>query len=119
MNRPSTDDKARSSFQHLMRPVVLWSHSPQFPISAFRHVALRSLKRWSEGSHAAAFLIPTGPFHSRRVRWVFRKAFRDAPARLAVTSIAPEQCQSWWKKEQTLIDFQNEVVKSGFYHVRY
>ena len=83
------------------------------------HDEALTLKRWSENSHAASFLIPTGPFHSRRVRWVFRKAFRDAPARLAVTSIAPEQCQSWWKKEQTLIDFQNEVVKSGFYHVRY
>ena len=77
------------------------------------------LKQWSKDSQAASFLIPTGPFHSRRVRWVFRKVFRDAPARFAVTSINPEQCQYWWKTEKTLIDFQNELCKSLYYHLKY
>lgn len=78
-----------------------------------------TLRHWSKDSHAASFLIPTGPFHSRRVRWVFRKVFRSVPARFAVTTIDPELCQHWWKDEKTLIDFQNEVVKFGFYLSRY
>ena len=78
-----------------------------------------TLKAWSKDSHAESFLIPTGPFHSRRVRWVFRKVFRDATARFTVTSIDPKQCRDWWRHEKTLIDFQNEFVKFGFYVIRY
>jgi uncharacterized SAM-binding protein YcdF (DUF218 family) len=78
-----------------------------------------TLREWLKDSHASSFLIPTGPFHSRRVRWVFRKAFGDAATRLTVTSIDPKECQDWWQHERTLIDFQNEVVKFGYYLVRY
>jgi uncharacterized SAM-binding protein YcdF (DUF218 family) len=78
-----------------------------------------TLRQWSKDSHSASFLIPTGPFHSRRVRWVFRKVFRDAPVRFAVTSIDPKQCQDWWQHEKVLIDFQNEVVKFCYYRLKY
>jgi uncharacterized SAM-binding protein YcdF (DUF218 family) len=77
-----------------------------------------TLKLWSKESQAKSFLIPTGPFHSRRVRWVFRKTLQDS-ARLTVTSIRPEECQNWWSDEKTLIDFQNEVVKHLYYHLKY
>ena len=83
------------------------------------HDEALTLRRWTKDSHAASFLIPTGPFHSRRVRWVFQKAFRDATARFTVTSIEPEQCHDWWRHEKTLIDFQNEFIKFGFYVIRY
>jgi len=79
----------------------------------------QTLKQWSRESGAASFLIPTGAFHSRRVRWVFRKAFRDAASRLTVTSISPEECQDWWKHEKTLLDFENEFFKSVYYHLKY
>jgi uncharacterized SAM-binding protein YcdF (DUF218 family) len=82
------------------------------------HDEALSLKEWSKDSHAASFLIPTGPFHSRRVRWVFHKQLGNS-ARLTVTSIHPEQCRDWWKKEKTLIDFETEAVKFGFYLVKY
>ena len=83
------------------------------------HDEALTLKQWSQDSHAASFLIPTGPFHARRVRWVFRKVFRDAPARLTVTTIDPNECQGWWRHEKVLMDFQNEVVKFAYYLVRY
>jgi uncharacterized SAM-binding protein YcdF (DUF218 family) len=78
-----------------------------------------TVKRWSKESHATSFLIPTGPFHSRRVRWTFHRAFRDRPARFTVTSIDPDQCRVWWKHEGTLIEFQNDVIKYGFYRLKY
>ena len=77
-----------------------------------------TLKQWCKEFHAASFLIPTGPFHSRRVRWVFHKTLRDS-ARLTVTSISPEECKDWWKDEKTLLDFQNEIIKSLCYHLKY
>jgi uncharacterized SAM-binding protein YcdF (DUF218 family) len=83
------------------------------------HGEALTLRNWSAASRAPSFLIPTGPFHSRRVRWVFRKVFKNSPARFAVTSIDARQCQDWWQHEKVLIDFQNEVVKFGFYIIRY
>ena len=77
-----------------------------------------TLKQWSKESKAASFLIPSGPFHSRRVQWVFHKNLRDS-ARLTVTSISPEECQDWWRDEKTLIDFQNEVIKYLYYRIKY
>ena len=78
-----------------------------------------AVRDWSKNSHAASFLIPTGPFHSRRVRWAFHRAFRSNPARFTVTSISPEQCRNWWRNEETLIEFQNDVIKSLYYHLKY
>ena len=78
-----------------------------------------AVKEWSKISHAASFLIPTGPFHSRRVRWAFRRAFTASPARFTVMSIGPEQCRNWWRNEETLIEFQNDVIKSLYYHLKY
>jgi len=78
-----------------------------------------TLKSWSVDSRAASYLIPTGPFHSRRVRWAFRRTFRGSPVRLTVTTINPDECQDWWEHEKTLLDFQNEVVKFGYYMIRY
>ena len=83
------------------------------------HDEALTLKQWSKASPAAAFRIPTGPLHSRRVSWVFRNVLWGAGVRFMVTSISPEQCQDWWQHEKVLIDFQNEVVKFGFYLVRY
>jgi hypothetical protein len=39
--------------------------------------------------------------------------------RLTVTTINPDECQDWWEHEKTLLDFQNEVVKFGYYMIRY
>jgi len=109
----------------LVRRILLSNAVPAAAIQilgtnlASTHDEALTLKEWSNNSHAASFLIPTGPFHSRRVRWAFRKVFRDVPARLTVTSINPEECQNWWQHEKVLIDFQNEVVKFGYYVIRY
>ncbi len=75
-------------------------------------------RQWSLTSHATSLLIPTGPFHSRRVRWAFRKNLDDG-VRTTVTSIRPEECQGWWMDERALLDFQNELVKSALYRLKY
>ena len=77
-----------------------------------------TLKAWCKESQASSFLRPTGPFHSRRVQWVFQKQLGNS-ARLTVTSISPEECQGWWRDEKTLIDFQNEVIKYFYYRIKY
>jgi uncharacterized SAM-binding protein YcdF (DUF218 family) len=109
----------------LMRRVLLSNAVPAEAIHFLgtnltsTHEEALTLKQWSKDAHAKSFLIPTGPFQSRRTKWVFRKAFRDPAARLIVTSIQPEACLDWWRDEKTLIDFQNEVVKDIYYHLKY
>jgi len=75
-----------------------------------------TVREWLKESGATSLIIPTGPFHSRRVRRVFHKALGSS-ARLTVRSIYPEECQTWWQHENTLIDFQNEIVKFAYYLV--
>ncbi len=77
-----------------------------------------TVKNWLKESGANSLISPTGPFHSRRVRWVFHKTLGDS-ARLTIRSIRPEECQDWWQHEGTLIDFQNEVIKFAYYLLVY
>jgi uncharacterized SAM-binding protein YcdF (DUF218 family) len=77
-----------------------------------------TVKAWLNESGATSLIIPTGPFHSRRVRWVFHKTLGNS-ARLTVRSIRPEVCQNWWQHEASLIDFQNEVIKFAYYLLAY
>jgi uncharacterized SAM-binding protein YcdF (DUF218 family) len=78
----------------------------------------KTVKEWMKETGATSVIIPTGPFHSRRVRWIFRKTL-DKSARLTVRSIRPETCHDWWQHETSLIDFQNETIKFAYYLLAY
>jgi uncharacterized SAM-binding protein YcdF (DUF218 family) len=74
----------------------------------------QTVKQWLKESGATSLIIPTGSFHSRRVRWVFHKVLGNS-ARLTIRSIRPEVYHDWWQHEGSLIDFQNEVIKFAYY----
>lgn len=78
-----------------------------------------TLRDWAKTNQVRQVLIPTNPFHTRRVRWFFRKVLRHSDLQIAVTAIEPEKARDWWRKEATLIDFQNELIKFAFYLVKY
>jgi uncharacterized SAM-binding protein YcdF (DUF218 family) len=78
----------------------------------------QTVKQWLKESGATSVIIPTGSFHSRRVRWVFHKVLGDS-ARLTIRSIGPEVCHDWWQHEGSLMDFQNEVIKFAYYLAAY
>ena len=66
-------------------------------------------------------LIPTDIFHTRRVRWLFRKQLRHTGVQVLVEAVPVReyQQQDWWRHEQGLVAFQNEVLKSLYYHLKY
>ena len=76
-------------------------------------------REWVKATGARTLLIPTGAFQARRARWVFHKGLRGTGVEVRVLAIGPEECDRWWKTEATLIDFQNEVIKYGFYRIKY
>jgi uncharacterized SAM-binding protein YcdF (DUF218 family) len=81
-----------------------------------------ALRDWVETTKARRLIIPTEPFHTRRVNWLFEKMLNKGgtPVEVLVTSTKPVSSVSsnWWQTERGLIEFQNEVVKFVYYVVK-
>jgi uncharacterized SAM-binding protein YcdF (DUF218 family) len=71
--------------------------------------------------HAPRIIIPTDIFHIRCVRWIFERALRNNSAEVCVMAIDPHRYKAgdWWKHEEGLVAFQNEIIKSAYYHLKY
>jgi uncharacterized SAM-binding protein YcdF (DUF218 family) len=78
-----------------------------------------TVRDWCRGSHAQVLLIPTGPFNTRRARWLFRKVLRQSGVQVRVLAIPSEHFSDWWRHEDSLIDFNNELVKYALYLWKY
>jgi uncharacterized SAM-binding protein YcdF (DUF218 family) len=89
-------------------------------VSSTRDEAL-ALKQWVQDYHAHSVVIPTDIFHTRRARWIFNKTLRSTSTGVHVTAIdlPAYTAANWWKHEEGLIAFQNEVVKSAYYRLKY
>ena len=81
----------------------------------------RAVRAWLEATGARKVIIPTDLFHTRRVRWLFRKQLRGTGATVTVRAVVPADygATNWWTNVEGLIGFQNEVVKSVYYHAKY
>ena len=81
----------------------------------------RAVQTWVEQTGAKSIVIPTGPFHTRRVRWIFGKELRNTKAEIHVVPIKPlrYEISDWWRHEEGLIAFQNEVIKYAYYRLKY
>jgi len=80
-----------------------------------------ALREWAERNAASVFVIPSEPFMTRRVQWIFRREFFARPVTIAVQPLdspgySPER---WWKTEQGSIAFQNEISKYLYYRWKY
>ena len=83
----------------------------------------RAVRAWVEETKAHSVIIPTDLFHTRRARWIFEKNLESKKQKIEIHVRAVDMprygATNWWLKEDGLIAFQNEVVKSVFYHLRY
>jgi len=82
-----------------------------------------ALREWAgtNGVRIRSVAIPTDPFHTRRVHWFFSKVLNGTGVRVTTPVANPTDytTTNWWTHEAGLIAFQNEVVKSGVYLLRY
>ena len=82
-----------------------------------------ALRDWVRSSKARRLIVPTEPFHTRRVNWLFEKMLNQGadPVEVLVTSTKPVSSASdnWWQTERSLIEFQNEVIKSLYYIIKF
>ena len=81
----------------------------------------RAVRAWIEKSGAKTIIIPTDPFHTRRVRWIFGRELRGTKTEIHVIAINPVRyrAKDWWRHEEGVIAFQNEVIKYIFYRFEY
>jgi uncharacterized SAM-binding protein YcdF (DUF218 family) len=80
-----------------------------------------ALREWAERNAASVFVIPSEPFMTRRVQWIFRREFSGRPATIEVRPIEPPgfSLEGWWKTEQGSSAFQNEIFKYLYYRWKY
>ena len=80
-----------------------------------------AVRAWAEKSGAKAILVPTSPFHTRRVRWIYSKELRSTGTEIHVIPVKPVRyrVKEWWQHEEGVLAFQNEVVKYLYYRWEY
>lgn len=80
-----------------------------------------ALRAWADRNPVSVLVIPTEIFAARRVSWIFRHLFSGTDIRIEVPSFEPERYNraQWWKTEDGVIAFQNEVVKFVYYRLKY
>ena len=79
------------------------------------------VRHWAQANHAHKVIIPTDIFHTRRVRWLYGKELEGTGIRVQIEAVPTRDytARNWWRHEQGLIAFQNEVLKYAYYRVKY
>lgn len=127
--RPSPTDELGLTTQEkdLMRKVLLAKRVPEQAIEAIGSNVTSTveealaLRDWAVRHRARRILIPTDIAHSRRAKYIFDRQLRGTDVQTIVTAIEPREYQrvNWWRKEEGIIAFQNEMVKYALYLWRY
>jgi uncharacterized SAM-binding protein YcdF (DUF218 family) len=80
-----------------------------------------ALREWAERHRARRIIVPTEVFSSRRVKWMMERALSGTRTQVRVPALESYEYRrdEWWRKEQGLIAFQNELIKYVYYRVRY
>lgn len=80
-----------------------------------------ALREWAKRNAASAFIIPCEIFSARRVRWIFDRELSGSAITIEVPSFEqPGYTRSeWWKTEQGVVVFQNELLKYVYYRLKY
>ena len=88
---------------------------------ATTHDECLAVRAWVDQNKPKRLIITTDLFHTRRVKWFFDKALRGTGVEVRVDAVAPlnYDASDWWRHEEGLIAFQNEVIKFGYYLVKY
>lgn len=80
-----------------------------------------AVRNWAGTNHVKTMIIATDVFHARRVRWLFRKKFKGTGVQVLVRAVPVREytTEDWWRHEQGIVAFQNEVLKFGYYVFKY
>jgi uncharacterized SAM-binding protein YcdF (DUF218 family) len=80
-----------------------------------------ALREWAKATAATRIILPTEHFSSRRVRWIFGRELGRIGVLASVQALSQREysVNDWWRHEEGVIAFQNEVIKYIYYRVKY
>ena len=79
-----------------------------------------ALRNWVEHNGASVVIIPAEIFTARRVRWIFQRVMRpNVRVEVPVFKQAEYTATNWWKSDQGIVAFQNEIIKYIYYRLKY
>lgn len=125
---PSVEIGALMSATEENRRVLLRLGVPEYAIETFGNANKNTweealaLKKWTDRKVVSALIIPTEIFPARRVSWTFRHEFAGTGVRIEVPSFNPPKLYTradWWRTEDGVIEFQNEILKYFYYRLKY
>jgi uncharacterized SAM-binding protein YcdF (DUF218 family) len=127
--KPSPTDELGLTAQEkdVMRKVLLAKRVPETAIEVIGSNVTSTLEEtlalrdWVMRQKARRVLIPTDIAHSRRAKFIFERQLKQTGVEVLVTAIEPREYQraNWWRKEEGIIAFQNELIKYALYLWRY
>jgi uncharacterized SAM-binding protein YcdF (DUF218 family) len=84
------------------------------------HEEALALRAWAERAGVRSIIVPTEIFSARRVHWMLDRVFGDDVV-IRVPALDPPtyRCNDWWRHEEGVIGFQNEIIKYIYYRIRY
>jgi uncharacterized SAM-binding protein YcdF (DUF218 family) len=115
------------SHSSLIRGALLKFGVPEAAIASFGHEVRNTheevvaLREWAIRGHLRSILVPTEVFSSRRVRWMLEHELAGNGIRIEVAAFDPTDYDRdhWWRSEQGILNFQNEVIKYIYYRLKY
>lgn len=124
---PSSEMGIIPSEREQTRRLLLGNNVPESAITAIGNAVSNTYEEslavgdWMARTGLHTIIIPTDLSHTRRVRWLFHKELSGIGATVRVHAIQPKEygVSNWWQHEEGLIAFQNEFVKSAYYHLKY
>jgi uncharacterized SAM-binding protein YcdF (DUF218 family) len=80
-----------------------------------------AVRTWVSTNRVKSILIATDISHTRRARWVFQRELKGANVEVHVWAVEPQDygVTNWWRHEDGLIAFENEVLKYIYYRFKY
>jgi len=80
-----------------------------------------ALASWAKLNRAKRIIIPTEPFPSRRMQWVFTREFAQIGVGTIIDTVASRYyaVDGWWMSTQGTAQFRSEIFKYFYYRARY
>jgi uncharacterized SAM-binding protein YcdF (DUF218 family) len=124
---PTSTMGIRSPEADVTEQILLNQGVPKTNIAVSGHDAMNTydesiaVRDWAGTNRNKSVIIVTDVFSTRRVRWLFRKQLKDTGVRVFVRAVPVREykTEDWWQHEQGIVAFQNEVLKYGYYRLKY
>jgi uncharacterized SAM-binding protein YcdF (DUF218 family) len=115
------------SHTSLIRGALIKLGVPEIAIENFgsgvtnTHQEVMALRAWAVRNRVHSIIVPTEVFPSRRVRWVLEHELAGTEVKVQVAALDPTDYRrdQWWRSDQGLLNFQNEIIKYVYYRFKY